>query len=532
MSQTSRRQLLSPIGKLSAAWLLCLCCPLLNAIPGGGWSPPPPPAKILVPTAPTHSTGSFDISWQDTTGSICWLAERVDQGTWAAVADTYTPTRTIRLTRSPGSYEYQVNCLGTLGPIATVTVATTPPPVLDPLETQRDYQYQVRTGDINADGRKDLYVKRSSGGVAGNGVLESAILLQDSAGQFDPLTNPTSSQTSAANSWAIASNVLAMVSDLNVDGYVDVLIKNLGNAIDNVDDQILYSAAKVFNGNARSVTAVTEEFQMFFRDAFKGIFDSNYFNQAITPAQPALSYGLVYGAQACYYFYGFPFCASYARHAILEIFTLAELGLSAVDEAQAKTALAEHFGLPDYDAYVCTFICALQVYYSYNSSIAVFAYDTFLPTTVGPGFDDVNFSAKASDFVDVFADIFDSGVFIPNSAKIIRVGEMIEEVLGVEILGGVFGSGTVVYQDGEIGMDERSIVPDLLSALDMIPDPVDSPPPVANVLIVNPLPGSSINRKNRSGGNCTSDGRFDPSGALRSGSPHHGVDLGSGASPC
>ena len=364
MRQTSRRQLLSPIGKLSAAWLLCLCCPLLNAFPWGEWSPPPPPAKILVPTAPTHSTGSFDISWQDTTGSICWLAERVDQGTWAAVADTYTPTRTIRLTRSPGSYEYQVNCLGTLGPIATVAVATTPPPVLDPLETQLGYQYQVRTGDINADGRKDLYVKRSSGGVAGNGVLESAILLQDSAGQFDPLTNPTSSQTSAANSWAIASNVLAIVSDFNVDGYADVLIKNLGNVIDNVDDQILYSAAKVFNGNARSVTAVTKEFQMFFRDAFKGMFYSNYFNQAITPAQPALSYGLVYGTQSCYYFYGFPFCASYARHAILEIFTLAELGLSAVDEAQAKTALAEHFGLPDYDAYVCTFICALQVYYS------------------------------------------------------------------------------------------------------------------------------------------------------------------------
>ena len=136
------------------------------------------------------------------------------------------------------------------------------------------------------------------------------------------------------------------------------------------------------------------------RDLYNWTSDSNYFNQAITPAQPALSYGLVYGAQACYYFYGFPFCASYARHAILEIFTLAELGLSAVDEAQAKTALAEHFGLPDYDAYVCTFICALQVYYGYNSSIAVFAYDTFLPTTVGPGFDDVNFSLDADSYKD------------------------------------------------------------------------------------------------------------------------------------
>ena len=317
--------------------------------------------------------------------------------------------------------------------------------------------------------------------------------------------------------------MLAMVSDLNVDGYVDVLIKNLGNAIDNVDDQILYSAAKVFNGNVRSVTAVTKEFQMFFRDAFKGIFDSNYFNQAITPAQPALSYGLVYGAQACYYFYGFPFCASYARHAILEIFTLAELGLSAVDEAQAKTALAEHFGLPDYDAYVCTFICALQVYYSYNSSIAVFAYDTFLPTTVGPGFDDVNFSAKASDFVDVFADIFDSGVFIPNSAKIIRVGEMIEEVLGVEILGGVFGTKSRVYDPG--GFDEISVVPWLMADAQVTRP---AAPSIQN--LVNPLPGASINKKVTG---CTSDGRFDgdaskgyrtnENGTAR---PHKGVDLG------
>jgi hypothetical protein len=288
------------------------------------------------------------------------------------------------------------------GPTIAVNVGSMPPPALDALEVQLDYQYQVKTGDINADGKVDVYVKRTSGGVTGNGVIESTILLQSAAKQFDSLLSPTSSQINIANNWPVASNVETVNSDFNVDGYTDVLIKDLDSVISNVQDQVVYSSAEAFNGNAQSVTAVTEDFQLFFRDVYNWILDPNYFDQAITASQPALNYGLVYGAQTCYYFYGFSSCAIFANYELLEVFTLSRLGLSAVNEAQAKVALANEFGLPNYDAYVCVFVCELEVSYGWDSSIAVFAYDAFVPTTVGPGFDDVNFSLNASEFVENF----------------------------------------------------------------------------------------------------------------------------------
>jgi len=99
----------------------------------------------------------------------------------------------------------------------------------------------VRTGHLNSDGRKDLYVSRTSGGASGNGVLEKVILTQNTSNAFDIVLNPTSSQLNTAGNWPAANNVSALVSDFNVDGFADVLVKGLSNAIANVEDQILYS---------------------------------------------------------------------------------------------------------------------------------------------------------------------------------------------------------------------------------------------------------------------------------------------------
>ena len=185
---------------------------------------PPAPYEIYPPTAPEFIVGGYTVDWQDTSGSICWLSERVNNGSWAAVPNTYSPTKTITLSRSVGNYDYQVACIddygGVLGPISSVGVVSSMP-TLDPLDVQLGYSFQVRTGHFNGDGKKDIYIKRT-GGNADNGVIYKTILTQNNDGNFDVVENPTSGQLSNAAGWPVSSGVDAVVNDFNVDGRVDV----------------------------------------------------------------------------------------------------------------------------------------------------------------------------------------------------------------------------------------------------------------------------------------------------------------------
>ena len=52
-------------------------------------------------------------------------------------------------------------------------------PTLDPLDVQRSYQYEIRRGDLNGDGRKDIYLRRTSGGNPNNGVINKTIITQN-----------------------------------------------------------------------------------------------------------------------------------------------------------------------------------------------------------------------------------------------------------------------------------------------------------------------------------------------------------------
>jgi hypothetical protein len=162
---------------------------------------PPAPYEIYSPTTPDFIVGSYTVEWQDTSGSICWLSERVNNGSWATVPNTYSPTKTISLSRSVGTYDYQVACIdtygGVLGPVSSVGVVSSMP-TLDLLDVQLGYQFQIRTGDLNSDGKKDIYVKRTSGGNVNNGVIDKTILTQNTDGDFDVVENPTAGQFSAA----------------------------------------------------------------------------------------------------------------------------------------------------------------------------------------------------------------------------------------------------------------------------------------------------------------------------------------------
>lgn len=404
---------------------------------------PPAPYELYPPTAPSHVVGSYSVEWQDTTGSICWLSERVNGGAWATVPNSYSPTNNVSLSRSVGSYEYQVACIddfgGKLGPISAVGVVTSMP-TLDPLETQRGYQFQVRSGHFDGNGKLDVYIQRSSGDT-NNGVINKTILTQTDDGHFEVVENPTSGQLSTAASWPISTGVEPVVNDYNVDGRVDVLLKNLDTAIAGVDDQIAYSKGLFFQDAAEAVAAIDLEFEKFFRDTYNWILDPNYFSQAITPSMPAYHFSLDIGVYFCNYWYGFPVCLTVGHALFEQTVTLAMLGLSGYETIQAaEEGLASALGFASYDTFECVLVCGWIEFYSFYSSTVFTFYDVWTPTTESPGFDDINFSVWARDVADI-SDDMTSGAIATNLG-LESLLEIFENLTGVRI-GGICIDGLV-----------------------------------------------------------------------------------------
>ena len=405
---------------------------------------PPAPWELYAPTAPDYIVGSYTVDWQDTSGSICWLSEKVNNGSWVTVPNTYSPTKAINLSRGVGSYEYQVACIdsygGKLGPVASMSVVSSIP-TLDPLATQREYQYQIRSGDLNADGKKDIYIQRTSGGNSNNGVINKAIVVQNSDGRFDAIEAPSSAQLSIGAGWPIASGVTAEVNDFNVDGRVDVLLNNLDSAISNVDDQILYSTGDFFNGAAKAATALDFEFQKFFRDTYNWILDPNYFSQAITSNMPAYNFSLEIGVYFCSYWYGFPTCLNVGHGVFDQTVTLERMGLSGYETiAAAEEGLASALGFASYDTFECVLVCGWIEFYGWYSSTIITFWDVWTPTTESPGFDDINFSAWARDVSEILEDINNGEISVAEGAE--RAAEIIEDLTGVKI-GGICLDGVI-----------------------------------------------------------------------------------------
>lgn len=404
---------------------------------------PPAPYELYPPTVPSHVVGSYSVEWQDTTGSICWLSERVNGGAWATVPNSYSPTNSLSLSRSVGSYEYQVACIddygGKLGPISTVGVVTSMPS-LDPLETQRGYQFQVRSGHFDGNGKLDIYVQRTSGDI-NNGVIDKTILTQTDDGHFEVVEAPTSGQLATAAGWPISAGVVPVVNDYNVDGHVDVLLKNLDTTIAGVDEQIAYSKGIFFQGAAEAVAAIDFEFEKFFRDTYNWILDPDYFSQAITSNMPAYHFSLDIGVYFCSYWYGFPTCLTVGHALFEQTVTLAMLGLSGYETIQAaEEGLASALGFASYDTFECVLVCGWIEFYGWYSSTVFTFYDVWTPTTESPGFDDINFSIWARDVAEISNGITTGA--ISDSEGIESLLEIFEDLTGINI-GGICIGGLV-----------------------------------------------------------------------------------------
>ena len=217
-----------------------------------------------------------------------WLEERLDSGPWTVVTDSAQMGTISFSGKVNGTYQYRVGQLEDSYynyPIpffvswsSAVTVVVTGGAPSDMVySTQSTYSYEARKGDINADGLQDLYIKRTSGGASNNGVIFETILTQQADNTFS-VFSANASQKATAASWATI-NVDIKSADLNIDGFVDLVIKDLSTHIPNAANQLIFSSGSSSNGQASVATSLGSQMTKTMTNISGSFSVPNYFDQ-------------------------------------------------------------------------------------------------------------------------------------------------------------------------------------------------------------------------------------------------------------
>jgi len=249
------------------------------------YGPPQPPWAFEV-----AANGTYTVSWLRQ-GTTTYLQERSDAtgGAWTNVSTSLYQfvggsTYSVNYTGKPsGDHFYRLrvaytNQYGTIWSHSNeirVTVYSGPVPTQDLVSNQLLYTYETRIGDLYNDGRLDVYVNRTAGGLALNGTLSSVILQQNADKSFTPVV-PTTAQASTAAGWPASSTPLE-IDDFNFDGYVDIRLPNLGSAISGVLGQIVFSSARIGVGMPQKVTPINAKVTKFLADTQLWIDQPHYF---------------------------------------------------------------------------------------------------------------------------------------------------------------------------------------------------------------------------------------------------------------
>ena len=267
-----------------------------------------PAGAAPTPTASAVTGGSYTVSYAACGCLADWLEERTDGGGWAYVGQS-----SVAFAGKPnGNYYYRVgNYLGgyyygwiEYGAEITVTVGPTASP--EPLSTQLLYRYDTRYGDGNGDGLTDLFVRRVAGGAAGNGAIDTVMLLQSGGGRFTSVV-PSAAQAAVASGWPQAA-VQVVLQDFNVDGFADLLIKGIGNTIGGALNEIVYAPGRAGALQPLGVRAVDAGLKRFAANSRDYFADSNYFAQnapigvVVVPVTYYICFPGGYGYDYLYYY--------------------------------------------------------------------------------------------------------------------------------------------------------------------------------------------------------------------------------------
>jgi len=156
-----------------------------------------------------------------------------------------------------------------------VVVHYGPIPEPDSLENQLKYTYETKIGDIDGDTLQDIFVNRISGGEPGNGSLEAVILQNAGNGTFTTFV-PNSTQLIEAASWQAAA-IQLIFDDLNADGFLDILLKDLASTISGALDQMLFAPGEILSYQPQGTKAVDAYLKQFIDEVAAYQLNDSYF---------------------------------------------------------------------------------------------------------------------------------------------------------------------------------------------------------------------------------------------------------------
>ena len=156
----------------------------------------------------------------------------------------------------------------------------------EPLTAQLQYEYRIRKGDFNGDGREEFHVERLAPGPA-DGSMQSYVIWEDSSGSARTTALDPAYAEAAAS--APISGLTLNQTDVNADGYADHVITGLLNlkTIPGFDEPVEHSVLVYAPGVASDKTVpqgtktMDQEFHNFFGDVARGMNDRGYFKDLV-----------------------------------------------------------------------------------------------------------------------------------------------------------------------------------------------------------------------------------------------------------
>jgi hypothetical protein len=246
------------------------------------------------PQATTPVDGSYTVSYapncndpppEEVDCVFTYLQERVEpSGAWTNVS---FGSGSIDFSSKPeGTYSYRVY-LGAYqiyygyGEFitSTISVVVADDPVRDDILTQLEYEYEVRQGYFNADSDLDIFVNKVSGGDPLNGTVENLILQQEAPVAGVPTFSwvvPTSTQANAASGWPI-SGIEPVLHDVNVDGFVDIGLRDVDSVAGGAPDHIVYSPGQLLQAQPKGIRPLDSSLIQFAENTLDYMVDSDFF---------------------------------------------------------------------------------------------------------------------------------------------------------------------------------------------------------------------------------------------------------------
>ena len=315
------------------------------------WSPeglvtvPPisPPSDSSVPTETEN--GSFSVSWSNPAyARHSELQKSSDGKTWTDISVAEGTYSTTFSGHPAGRYQFRVRACVISTWCSAYTAPKTalvgPVPTPEGLDSQSKYSYEIRIGDFDGDGRKDVLLDRKPGGSANDGSLDSTILHQKTAGVLTA-SAPTATELANARTYPLSTNGTSKAGDLNFDGFADRILMGLESEVGvGLNEVAVFAPGEPFVSVPMGVKALDDDYMRFWHEVGEYAKDPEFFkNNTKRTTRPVFQFGLSCGSYYSWLWLIFDYlCFVYPVNVSVETVTVENFHPESRNFAQAMDA--------------------------------------------------------------------------------------------------------------------------------------------------------------------------------------------------